>query len=125
MGPVMKLGEIIDELYETRQQRLDLSKEVEELRKREVALAELLRIKFLELGIDRASGNLANFTPGTKITLIAEDWDAIYSFIMAEKAFQLLHKRLGQKAWQEYKDSGIVVPGIVDIEEFDYSLTKR
>lgn len=120
----MKIGELIDALYATRQMRLDKSKEVDALKGEET----VLRGKILDLldaqGMAKASGLSA--TCGVKESLepITTDWEQVHEYIRTENRFDLLQKRLSAPAWRELLASGIQVPGTEQVTVRDLSLTK-
>jgi hypothetical protein len=43
------------------------------------------------------------------------DWPALYQHIIDTQSFDLLHKRIGVKAWQARADAGLYVPGIEQV----------
>ena len=120
----MTLGEVIDNLYETRAARLTLSKQVEELKQQEAVIREELLRMLNDVGLKKASGELATVGVNTSIQPLTTDWVQIHSYIRNEDRFDLLQKRLATFAWRELYDTGILVPGTEPFEETDLSLTK-
>ena len=120
----MTLGEVIDNLYETRAERLTLSKQVEELKQRETVIREELLKMLNDVGLKKASGELATVGVKTSIQPLTTDWVQIHQYIRNEDRFDLLQKRLATLAWRELYDTGILVPGTEPFEETDLSLTK-
>jgi hypothetical protein len=120
----MDLGTLIDALYSTRQERLDVSKKVEELK----ALETEMRLKILEqldaMGMAKASGYQATCGIKKSIEPVTEDWDEIHKYIREQDRFDLVQKRLSAPAWRGLLESGILVPGTSQVEVRDLSLTK-
>ena len=78
----MSIGEQIDTLYEARQKRLALEKQVEALKREETQMRQSIMIKLDEIGLAKASGNLATSGITTKVVPEVEDWDEVYRFIV-------------------------------------------
>lgn len=121
----MSLGNLIDSLYETRTERLQLQKEIDRLAGEEKQLQLRIHSMLQEAGLERASGHRANFSYKTEVQPLVEDWEQYFSFVADTKAFVLVQKRVGVTAWKEYRDNGLIVPGSRELELPVYSLTKR
>lgn len=50
----------------------------------------------------------------TKLTPVAQDWDAIHRYIKENDAIDLVHKRLTESAVKLRWDDDIVIPGVGD-----------
>ena len=120
----MELGELIDLLYDTRAQRLVISKQVDDFKAWETELRDAIRVALDRVGLQKASGQKA--TCGLKETIIpiVNDWLAIQEYIRTENRFDLLQKRLSAPAWRDLKEEGILVPGTEEGIDYDLSLTK-
>lgn len=118
------LGELIDNLYETRQARLNLQKQVDELKSQELAARTSIMEKLDAVGLAKGTGSLA--TCGLKFSLepVTEDWDSIFEYIRVNDRFDLIQKRLAAPAWRDLYGTGILVPGTAAVEVRDLSLTK-
>lgn len=120
----MTLGETIDRLYDTRQERLKLQNEVGALKSNEAEI----RAQILELlaagGMAKASGMVATASIKKNIEPITADWEKIHAFIRQENRFDLIQKRLSAPAWRGLLEAGILVPGTEQVEVQDLSLTK-
>jgi len=118
------IGECIDKLYVLRAQRLVFEKELRQ-RKRTEAAYKLHIIGILgELKMEGGKGTTANSSITRKEMPTPDDWNAIYEYIEATQAWDLMQKRLSTKAIQERWDLGEEVPGIGKFEKVDLSLTK-
>jgi hypothetical protein len=120
----MKLGELIDTLYATRQQRLEQTKIVDELKVQETKLREDILAALDGEGMAKASGTHATCGVKTSIEPVPNDWDLIHDFIRRENRFDLVQKRLSAPAWRGLLEAGITVPGTEQIMVRDLSLTK-
>lgn len=120
----MTLGELIDDLYEKRADRLNAQRKVDEAKTLEdtakVALIDELKV----LGLAKASGSLA--TVGIKSIVLPRvtDWDPFYAWIKDNDRFDLLHKRVSELAWRDAYTDGMLIPGTEAIDDVKLSLTK-
>jgi len=120
----LTLGQQIDALYQTRQERLDLQGQVEELKASEALIREAIMVALHENGMAKGSGLLATASIKKSIEPIIADWELIHRYIRREDRFDLLQKRLSAPAWRGLLDSGFLVPGTESVEVQDLSLTK-
>lgn len=118
------LGLSIDALYALRQNRLELTKRVDDLKQLEAEMREEIMTELAVLGLAKASG--VNATAGIRNTLepVVTDWDCVHAFIRENDRFDLLQKRLSAPAWRDLREAGTLVPGTDSITVQDISLTK-
>jgi len=120
----LTLGQHIDALYQTRQERLDLQGQVEELKESEALMREAIMVALHENGMAKGSGLLATASIKKSIEPVPVDWDAIHAYIREADRFDLIQKRLSAPAWRGLLESGLLVPGTEQVEVRDLSLTK-
>ena len=115
-----------DLLYSTRQSRLELQKQVDELSARETALKAHLIATFTSEGADQSgvAGKLANAKLVTKEEPVAQDWELTWKYIAKKKAWDLLQKRLSAPAVKARWENGEQIPGIGHIMVDSISVTK-
>lgn len=118
------LGDVIDALYELRTVRLALERKVKDLIKEEKELSYFLKDQLEDDKITAMRGGQANFSFSTKIIPTITNWPAVVSFIKQQDAFVLCYKQIAQEPWNEYRDSGILVPGTSELEQVRFSITK-
>lgn len=118
------IGELIDELYATRTARLVLEKKADDLKKEEKRLSDFLIEELKQNDTTAMRGHSAMFSIKVVVVPSVLDWPKVFDFIKQENAFSLVQKRIGVQSWNEYNDSGIVVPGTEALELDKYSLTK-
>jgi len=123
--PPKSLAQCADMLYETRQNRLAMQKEVDEMEKREGILREHLIENLPVSDATGISGKLAHAKIEKKDVPVVNDWPKLYKHILATKSFDLLQKRLSKEAvdarWEKKKP----VPGVGIFHAKIVSLTKR
>jgi hypothetical protein len=118
------IGACIDALYEARAKRLELTKQVEQMKEIENAYAEHILNTFDKSELKGAKGELA--TAGIKQTTVYQlsDWEAFINYVEANQAWELLRKQPGSTACKERFEAGVVIPGITPFVKIDLSLTK-
>jgi hypothetical protein len=123
----MKLNELglgIDALYALREKRLDIEKQVKEMKQQEYQLRNEILLVLGESGLAKASGQMATASVRVSTIPIVEDWESVYAYIVDNDRFDLLQKRLSTVAWRDLAESGTLVPGTASVEDTDISLTK-
>lgn len=119
----MTIPKAADLLYTTRQERLELQKQVEDLAEKEKSYREFI-INNLPKDSSGAAGLVALATIVTKSTPVVKDWGKFYAYVSRTKRWELLQKRLGTKAVTEIWDTGREVPGVEAFTFKDVSLSK-
>ncbi len=106
------LGACADQLFKTRQKRLELQKAVDELAAEESALKEHL-INTLPLSeASGVSGKLARVTINVKEIAQVKDWEAFYKYVKRTGRFDLMQRRVADAAIKEFWENGKEVPGV-------------
>lgn len=125
-GPIPSaLGRCGDLYAEVRQLRLDMEKEVDEVRAREAELREHL-IQNLEKSDDTGAIGLTHrVLVKTKTKPKINDWDAFHAFVQDTGRFDLLQKRVSDKAVMDMFDNDEAPPGVERIHIPELSLTKK
>ena len=121
----MDIGQKIDALYQLRAQRLEIEKQVNELKAHEAAAKQEIIDTLKSLSLEGAKGTAATAAITYKVKPNVTDWDAFYAYIKRENMFELLHKAVTVSLWTSLKDDGTIVPGTEPVALVDLSLTKR
>lgn len=102
-----------DRLYEARQERLEVNKDVEAFKAEEQAIKDYL-IETLPKGdAGGIQGKVARVSIVTKQVPQVEDWDALYTFIKKTGYFQLLNRALNvASAMEMLENSKKPIPGV-------------
>lgn len=98
-----KLGDFIDALYDARERRLEVQREVNALKKREEE-AEQLVIQLLQAeSLTKGSGTHASVSLKAKIVPRVDPahWNEVFAQIAKKKAWDLLYKRINSEAYRE------------------------
>lgn len=124
-----KLGELIDELYALRAQRLETAREfekqIEEMKKDETDLRSKIIKALRAQKLDKGSGADCTATITTGILPRVTDWDKVYEWVAKTKAFEIFERRISKSAFKERYEAGDPIPGVDAFEYEDLSLTKR
>lgn len=108
-----------------RDRRLELAREVDDLKTQEAILKRELISALEEAGTPGIIGNTCEVRLTYGEQPIVEDWDTLYEYIRSEDAFDLLERRIGVTAVRVRWDEDIPVPGVGRITTTQLSVTKR
>lgn len=123
------MGACADLLYDLRQKRLDADKVAAALKEEEVALQEHI-INTLPKGDTGASGLRYKVQVKTepRLRVSAEKWPEFFGWVSKNKAWDVLQKRLSDKALVERsfdaKGKPRAIPGVETFPVVKVSLTK-
>jgi hypothetical protein len=123
------LATCADHLYTTRQERLLLQKQVDELQARETALREHLIQNLPKSQATGIAGKVARATVENKDVVQVEDWDKFHTYVLKQAPknpgiWAMLQKRVGDAAVKEVLNGGGKVPGVQMIQIPVVSLNK-
>lgn len=119
-----KLAQCADQLYELREARLKLQKQVTELETHEKALKQHIIEELPKIEASSVAGSVARVTLVPKTVPTVGDWDAVYRFVKKTGNFGLLQKRLNDALVKEYWDDGKKIPGVGQLEVTTLSINK-
>ena len=105
------LAACADLLFEVRARRLEAQKVTDQIAAEESALKEHLINELPKGEASGISGKLARVSIVTKTIVKVEDWPEFYKYIAKKKAFDMLQRRVSDKAVQDRWEKGEVVPG--------------
>jgi len=118
------IGLCADLYAEVRELRLAMQKHVDNVKARETEVREHI-IDNLSKSLDSGAAGLryrAQIVMKEHPSL--KDWDAFTSYVAANRWFDLLQKRLSDKAVMDLMDDGVVVPGVEKFNAKEVSITK-
>ena len=118
------IGAVIDHLYEVREQRLNINKQVEALKSEERKITNVIQERLLSSDLEGAKGKIATASRSIATVAHVTDWQEVHNFIRETGHFQLLTKRVLAPAYNELLSLGISVPGAEPQEIAKLSLTK-
>jgi hypothetical protein len=98
-------GELVDLLYRARERRLEMQRETKRVEK----LENQIKAHFVET-LSASSTGLAGRVARVQIELEAipqvEDWDLFWRYVVKNKAYELVQKRLSEGAAKERLEAG-------------------
>jgi len=118
------LGNIVDEIYQIRAQRLDLEKQVQMLKERQTALEQEFIAKAQEQNITSAKGHSASSSVTEQVLPHVQDWDQLYKFVRDNNYFHLLERRPSVGAFREVFEKGVAVPGVEPFTKYKVNTQK-
>jgi len=118
------VGEKVDLYYKTREQRLLMQKQVDNVETEEKKLKEEIIRELQASQVTSIGGQIARVTIQEKIKPIAQDWSQIHAWIKENDAFDLMQRRLTEAAVKARWEEGIKIPGVDSFTVFDLSVAK-
>jgi hypothetical protein len=101
------IGACVDALYKTRQRRLALKKEMDEVGSFESALREHVLKKFGKAKLKGAKGNIASASLAENTVADVKDWDLMFAWVVKHRAWDMLTHKLNDRAYRERLDAKI------------------
>ena len=123
-GTPNNLGETADRLLKLRTERIQLQKEVEQLKKNETALQDQLTEELIGQGLTSAGGKLATISLNPMTVPTVVNWGALEKYIASTGHFHLMQKRMSSKAYIEHLAQVGPVPGVDPTTLTKLSLTR-
>lgn len=124
MGKQETAGQLVDQLFEVREEIRKLNKQAEALSENKTAL-ELRLIEAMEAqDLEQLRGSKASATLTKPLVPQVKDWEKFYTFINKFKMPYLLEKRVSVKIFQELLENrkGKPLPGVDVFEKKTISL---
>jgi hypothetical protein len=119
-----KLGACVDKAYSLRAERLEIEKLAEEVKKQEGALKDHIIATFSKADIDGAKGKVASASISRSVKCNVKDWPSVYAYIESHDAWDLMERRVNNKAYRDRMDGGESIPGTESFDVITLSLTK-
>ncbi len=111
-------------VYQLRQNRLELQRQLTEMEDFEKALKEHIINTLPKSNQEGAQGKVARVTINRKAIPQVRDWDAFYAYVHRHKAYELLQRRPAEKAIEERLEAGKKVPGVEIFHAVSLSINK-
>lgn len=124
MSEVTKYAQLADSYVETRNRRLAAQRQVDEIEKEEKKMKAQLIAAFKEHNFRAIGGARCTITHRIKNTATATDWEQVHTFIKENDAWDLMQRRLTQKAVELRWEDGIHIPGISAFPVDDLSISE-
>jgi hypothetical protein len=118
------IGLCADEYSRVRELRLAMQKEMESVKERETEIREYIIANLSKSDDTGAAGLKYRAQIVMKDVPKIADWQALTGYVMEHDRFDLLQKRLGEKAVSDMWEAGEAVPGVEKIHVPDVSITK-
>lgn len=127
--PPKNLAVCADQLYNTRNHRLSLQKEVDALAAQETTLREHLINNLPKSQATGVAGKLVRVSIETKTVGTVQDWDALRAYIVKQQkkdpgVWGLLNKAVNQATLKDMWEHGATVPGVTALQVPFVSMNK-
>ena len=118
------MGACADKLFELRNKRLAMQKEVDAVAAEETALKNHIIENLPKSEASGVAGKLARVTVVTKQIPQVKDWDAFYKYVKKTGQFDLMQRRITDAAIKERWEAGKEVPGVEHFNAVSISINK-
>jgi hypothetical protein len=121
---VTGMGELSRKLFDLKNKKSELNKEVKELNPLIEEVEKALLAKMRDEGLPLISNDLGTVYISPQVVPTVINWDMFYEYVRKTNSFHLLERRLTSTAYREMIENGEEVPG-VDPTRFDQVRTKK
>lgn len=118
------IGLCADLYSEVRELRLAMQKHVDAVKQRESEIREHIINNLSKSDDTGAAGKRYRAQIVTKDVPALKDWDAFTDYVIAHGRFDLMQKRLSDRAVKDMWEEGQDVPGVEKFRTVDVSITK-
>ena len=120
----MDIGQLIDNLYAKRAERLELDKRVTGMKAEETELKAQIIELLTNDGLVGAKGHVATVSIKPTVQPKILDWSAVHEWVITNNMPELLQRRITVSFWEALRQDGTLVPGTEVVVVTDLSLTK-
>jgi len=125
MLTIEELHKLIDDFHEVRNLRLRADKSAKSLKSEEQAAEAAIIEVMQQHGLSKmGSADSGTVTLQKKVKPIVKDWPNLYQYILDNKAFDLLHRRLTEAAVEERTGVGENIPGLGTFTVYKLTVSK-
>lgn len=118
------IGRCADLYHDVRELRLMMEKEAEDIKKRETEIQEHIIANLSKSDDTGAAGLRYRAQVKTETKPQIADWAAFTAYVAEHDRFDLIQKRLGEKAVGDLWEAGEAVPGVAKVHVPKLSITK-
>lgn len=118
------IGGCADKLFKLREEKSRLNKQIKALDEHEKAIKNHIINTLPKSQATGVAGKLARVTVVTKTVPTVKDWEKVWKYISRQKAWDLLQRRLNEKAVKDRWEDGKKVSGVEPFEVVTISLKK-
>lgn len=109
---LMDLADMGDMYWQTREQRLKMKKEVDEVELREKQLLARILERMERLHLTAIGGKVVTLVLKTTYEPQITDWPTFYSYVQETGEFDLLYRRINPASIKQRWESDVQVPGV-------------
>ena len=118
------IGDIIDNLYTIRAERLVLNKQVEGMKRNESDIVKQIQERLNQAGLVGATGSISTASQYKDTVCKMLDWDAFIAWVVEGGHFHLLSKSVSAPGYREFLALGMEVPGTEPLDIAKLSITR-
>ncbi len=100
--------------------------EVEEIKQQQAKVSEAMKEQMKALGSKSVKTDSGTVMLQLKTRYMTHDWDSFKTFVLEQKAVELLERRIAQKNMAKFLEDnpGLVPPGLNSESEYEISVRK-
>lgn len=125
MATKKALGNLIDKLYDLKQDKSKAKKKVDDIQKKISALQDKLFDKFEKSDLEGAMGGHAKVSINRITVAQVTDWGKVHKYVIENDSWDLMRKQLNDGAFRERLEDKIKIPGTKPFIRVTLSVTKR
>jgi hypothetical protein len=108
----MNINELIEARAKVKGEKVSLNAQLKELNKTESELDYQLLTQLDEQGLSRTANDKASVSINQDTVPEVTDWDAFYAYVLEQRDFSLLQRRVSSTAYKELLKLGEGIPGL-------------
>mgnify|MGYP000294608659 FL=1 len=108
----MNINELIEARAKVKDAMAGLNSELKELRQTQDDLDYKLMTQLDEQGLSRTANDKASVSINQDTVPEVTDWDAFYAYVLEQRDFSLLQRRVSSTAYKELLKLGEGIPGL-------------
>lgn len=119
------LGACVDRAYVLRAKRLEIEKEAAKTKAEEAAIKDYLISNFKKGDLEGAKGKVASCSLNPTTVASITDWDTFTAWVAKTKSWEMIQRKVNDKAYRERLDANKQVPGVEPFHVLKLNLTKK
>lgn len=118
MNNMSSFEEYLEKLRAVKDLKTSIQQQLKNLNEQEEYLEQIIISKMQQEGITSVKASIGTATIKTEQYPQVEDWDKVLSFVIEQRAFELLKKAINSAVWREtFLQLGEVLPGVQAFEK--------
>ena len=109
---LLPIGHLVDRLWEKREEKRALEKQVSACEKEYAEMETLLMARMEQEAMPKTAGSRASVAASKRVVPTVKDWDTFHAFIHRHKYYHLLERRPSVTGCRELFETKGQIPGV-------------